>query len=87
MPYFGRMYNRQIFNILFCWFSGSYILNNSSITCFARFWVLCNIIYKNQAIALTIAPIPLPRIGKAINRLSKPTIVPRSDGSSTLAYI
>lgn len=37
MPYFGRMCKRQIFNILFCWFSGSYILNNSSITCFARF--------------------------------------------------
>lgn len=37
--------------------------------------------------ALTIAPTPLPRIGRATNRLSKPTIVARSPGSSSLEYI
>ena len=39
------------------------------------------------AVAETIAPIPLPLIGSAINRLSKPTIVPRSSGSSSREYI
>ena len=43
-------------------------------------------ITNNCYTALIIDPTPLPRIGSAMNRLSKPTIVPLSSGSSSLMY-
>jgi len=54
MPYFGRMYNRQILRILFRWFPGSYKSNNSFIITFALFFVLQNINVKIRRLRLLL---------------------------------